>query len=277
MSQSAPQAKYRAEAIAGFEKGMSVLSKTVTTEANIEGASATFLVADTGGAVATQRGLNGKIPGRAENLNQYTATLQEYHDKPQRTRFNLYTSQGDGRRIMQEGTRKVMNRTMDNIIRAELSTTANVVDSGTASTFSMTIAQTLNTILGNANVDGDIFAAITPAVYGYMIGLDQFTSRDYIDDPKFKGVGLNKAFNWYGINWVVDTAAEGVGTSSAKCFVYSKNAIGCAVDSQNMQVLSGYNEEDDFSWARSSLFMGAKLLQGSGVWQFNHNDSALSS
>ena len=277
MSQNAPQAKYRAEVIASFEKGISVMSKTVTTEADIQGASAIFLVAGTGGATATQRGYNGKITGRADDLNQFTAPLQEYHDRVERTRFNLYTSQGDGRRIMQEGTKKVMNRTLDNLIRDELATTANVIDSGVAATFSLTTAQTLNTVLGNADADGEYYGVITPAVFGYMMGLNQFTSRDYIDDPKFKGVGMNKAFNWYGINWVVDTQANGVGTAAADCYVYSKNAIGLAVDTENMQVMSGYDEKDDYSWARCSLFAGAKLLQGSGVWKFVHNDSALSS
>ncbi len=275
MAISAPQAKYRAETIAGFEKGMSVLSKTVTTEANINGASATFLVADTGGAKAVQRGLNGKIPGRPDNLNQYTATLEEYHDKPQRTDFNIYTSQGDGRRIMQDGTRKVMNRTVDDNIRTALALTPNTLDDG-AAVMTLARVQRLTTILSNANVDGTVYAAITPAVRAYFMGLDQFTSADYINNKKFEGVQKMDAFNWYGVNWVVDTELDGIGTDDAACYIYSQNAIGHAIDTENMKVFSGYEEEDDYSWARCSAYMGSKLLQSSGVWKFRHNDSALS-
>jgi len=275
MGISAPQAQYRAETIAGFEKGQSVLSKTVTTEANIDGASATFLVADTGGATAVKRGLNGKIPGRADNLNQYTATLEEFHDKPQRTDFNIYTSQGDGRRIMQEGTRKVINRTVDINIRDALDLTPNVLSDG-AAVMTLARVQRLTTILANANVDGTVFAAITPAVRAYFMGIDEFTSADYINDKKFEGVQKMDAFNWYGVNWIVDTGIEGIGTSDASCYIYSQNAIGHAVDTENMKVLSGYEEEDDYSWARCSTYMGSKLLQSSGVWKFRHDDSALS-
>jgi hypothetical protein len=92
------------------------------TEAVIKGNQATFLVADSGGATATTRGLNGRIPARADNLNQYTATLVEWHDLVERTSFNLFASQGDGRAIMQRTSQKVINRKTDQDILGELRT-----------------------------------------------------------------------------------------------------------------------------------------------------------
>ena len=97
MSDHAYQIQYRAEFIAGFEQKQSLVRNTVTTEAVIKGNQATFLVADSGAATAVTRGLNGLIPARADNLNQYTATLIEWHDLARRTSFNLFASQGDGR------------------------------------------------------------------------------------------------------------------------------------------------------------------------------------
>jgi hypothetical protein len=49
------------------------------TEAVIKGNTATFLVADSGGATATTRGANGLIVARADDLTQTSATLQEWH------------------------------------------------------------------------------------------------------------------------------------------------------------------------------------------------------
>src|SRR5512146_1814312 len=113
MSDTAFQVQYRKEAIMGFEQGVSYLRHSVLTEAVYKGNQATFLVADSGAANPTTRGGTGLIPARADNLTQYTATLVEWNDLVRRTSFNIFASQGDGRRIMQETTRKVMNRKVD--------------------------------------------------------------------------------------------------------------------------------------------------------------------
>jgi len=57
--------------------------------------------------------------------------------------------------------------------------------------------------------------------------------------------------------------------------MYHKNAIGHAVNTGDLQSLIGYNEEQDYSWARASAFLGAKLLQNTGVCVMNHDGSAL--
>src|ERR1700704_1775494 len=113
MADSAFQIQYRQEFIAQFEQGASWLRTICTTEAVIKGNQAMFLVAGSGGATAVTRGLNGNIAPRVDSLTQVPATLIEWHDKPQRTEFNIFSSQGDGRRIMQMSTIKVMNRKID--------------------------------------------------------------------------------------------------------------------------------------------------------------------
>lgn len=81
MADSAPVIQYRKEIVAEFEEGMSWLRQTTVTEAVIKGNQATFLVAGSGGATATTRGINGLIPARADNLTQTTATLTEWNDQ----------------------------------------------------------------------------------------------------------------------------------------------------------------------------------------------------
>lgn len=277
MSQSAFQTMYRAEHIRGFEKRESLLRKSVTTEAQISGNEAVFLVADSGGATAVTRGLNGDIPTRADNLNQNTATLKEWHDVPERTKFNIFASQGDGRRIMQETCMSVINRQIDTDIHDALA--AATTTWGAATVATLTLVTKAKTILGNnfALDDDEVFAAITPAFHGYLMGLNQFTSADYINMKPFEGVSKSRAFNWYGVNWIVDAALSGVGTSSATCFMYSRKAIGHALNSEGTQTFVGYDEKNDKSWARCTEYMGSKLLQNSGVIKMLHDDSALSS
>ena len=275
MAETSFQEMFRQETIMGFEKGQSLARATVTTESEINAQQATFLVADSGGATATTRGVNGDIPTRPDNLNQYTATLVEWHDIPERTRFNIYTSQGDGRRIMQETSQKVMNRKIDDDIHTELDTATG--NWGAAAVATLTLVTKAKTKLSNAFADdAEPFALISPAFHGYLMGLNQFTSADFVNLKPFDGRSKSKAFNWYGVNWIVDAGLPGVGTASATCWMYQQVAMGHACDMEAITTAVGYDEKNDKSWARCTNFMGSKKLQDAGIVEMPHDDSALS-
>lgn len=276
MSDTAFQTMFRQEFIAGFEKRQSLVRHTTVTETEINGRDATFLVADSGGAEAVTRGVNGDIPTRPDNLNQFTARLQEWHDVPERTGFNIYASQGDGRKIMQQTCQSVINRKIDSDIHTALDAATGTW--GAAAVATLLLVTKAKTKLANAFADEDdeCFALITPAFHGYLMGLDQFTSVDYVNGKAFEGVSKSKAFNWYGLNWIVDAGLPGAGTASATCFMYSRKAIGHACDMEALSTRVGYDEKNDKSWARCSTYMGSKLLQNSGVVKMPHDDSALS-
>lgn len=272
MAETAFQTVYRDEFIAGFEQRQSLVRNTVTTEAEVKGNAAVFLVADSGSAAAVTRGVNGLIPARADNLTQNTATLAEWHDLVRRTGFNLYASQGDGRRIMQDTTMGVLNRKVDADIIAALE--AGTQDTGTAATMSLSLAMCGLTILGNNSVplDGNVSALITPAAYAYMMQTKEFASVDYVNNKPFEG-SLTQ-FRWAGVNWIVHPNLTGKGTSAEKCIMYHKSAIGHACDMASIQTAVGYDEEQDYSFARASAYMGSKLLQNTGVVIINHDGSA---
>lgn len=279
MSDTAFQTMYRQEAIAAFESSQSLLRDTVTTEAMIKGNTAVFLVAGSGGATAVTRGVDGRIPGRADDLTQNSCTLREWHDKVVKTGFNIFASQGNQREIMQRTTMGVINRKVDSDIFTELNT--GTLDTGAVQTGSLALALRAKTILGNNKVpfDGNIASAITPAFEAYLLQIPEFGNAQWVSrkpvetgETAFKdAVGF---YRWMGVNWVVHPELPGVGTAAEKCFMYHKSAIGHAANKDGMQTPVGYNDEDDYSFARASIFMGSKLLQNSGVVVINHDGSA---
>lgn len=286
MAATAFQLQYRQEFIAGFEQGQSLLRSACVTEAVIKGNQAVFLVADTGNASAVTRGVNGLIPGRSDNLNQFTATLQEWHDKPRKTGFNIFASQGDGRRIMQETTIKVMNRKIDQDILGELANTTTVANA-TSATASLALVMKAMAILGRNEVPIDeidnLFFVASPAFRAYLMQTKEFSSRDWVDmQLPFLDSGENtgstnnttKVERWAGFNWIWHPRLSGAASATEKCFAFHKNAIGHAVNTGEMDVKAGYNEEDDYYFARSTIFMGSKILQTKGVVQVNHDGSA---
>lgn len=281
MADTAYQIQYRQEWIAGFEQNESLLRQACTTESVIKGNQATFLVADSGSAEAVTRGVDGLIPGRPDNLTQNTATLVEWHDLPRKTAFNIFGSQGNQREIMQKTSRGVINRRIDKSIITQLET--GTVNTGSAVAASLTLVTRAATILQNAGVpwDSNITMIVTPAFMGYMRQTREFSSAEYVGkrpfesgDPSWRDKPI--AYFWLDMLWIVHPNLTGKGTSAEKCFAVHKSAIGHAMNIEGADIRAGYNEEQDYSWARTSAFEGAKLLQNSGVVVINHDGSALS-
>jgi len=191
----------------GFEFGVSDLRTCVTTEAVIKGNQAVFEVADSGGASAVNRGVNGLIPARADDLAQYTASLVEWHDLVRRTSFNLFASQGNGSTIMQRTTRKVMNRKIDlDIISALSLGTNHTASSGPGNVMNIATTVKALTILGNNQVpteeEDNMFFLASPAARAYLLQTPEFTKGgEYVDIKPLVGPS-RRFYRWAGFNWI---------------------------------------------------------------------------
>lgn len=276
MADTAYQTQYRDEFVAGFEQGASKFMNACVTERVISGNTATFLVADTGGREAVTRSASsGLIPSAVDNLAQVSCTLAEWHDKPRRTKFNIFASQGDGRRILQEGTRKVLNRKIDDLVIAELSAATN--DTGTAATLSLGLIAKSIAILGNEDVDvedeDNMFLAVSSAGMAYLAQIPEYMSADYVEVKGF-GNSVFKAKRWAGVNIFQSNRLSGRTTSAEKLLMWHRNSIGWAADTEGMDVDADFNREDAYYWARASIHAGAKLIQNDGVCVINHDGSA---
>ena len=279
MASTAFQTQYRNEMVATFEQQQSLLRDAVTTEVEIKGNTATFLVAGSGSATAVTRGVNGLIPARADDLTQTSVTLVEWHDLARKTGFNIFASQGNQRALMQRTTMGVINRKIDSDILAELST--GTVNTGAAVTASIGLVLKAKTILGNSDVpwDGNIWGAISPAFEAYLMQTKEFASREYVNtqptpgaDPAYRD--RPTVYRWLDVNWVVHPQL-GLGTNAEKCYLFHKSAIGHAVNAGGLQTAVGYDEEQDYSYCRVSAYFGSNVLQNSGIVVMNHDGSAL--
>lgn len=272
MADTAFQTQYRQEFIAGFEQKSSLLRDTVTTDAVIKGNSCVFLVADSGSGEATTRGVNGLIPARNDSLTQNTCTLTEWHDLVRKTGFNVFASQGNQREIMQMTSMGVLNRKIDSQIITELNTGTVTIGSSTTLP-SVSLFQNGRVKLSNASVpwDSNITLLCQPSYLAYLEQAPEFTNAQYVnirpyagsENPSWRDQPM--AYRWRNALIIEHPNLPGKGTSSEKSFLYHKTAIGHAADKSGLQTPVGYNEEQDYSWARASMYMGGKLLQNAGV------------
>lgn len=280
MVDTAFQTQYRQEFIAAFEQHQSLLRDTVTTEAVIKGNTATFLVAGSGGAETSTRGVNGLIAARSDDLTTASANLTEEHDLVRKTGFNVFASQGNQRQIMQETTLAVVNRKIDNQITT-IATTGTVTIGGSTTLPSVDLFQNARVKLSNASVpwDSNITLLCQPSFLAYLEQAPEFSSADYVNlrsyagqDPSWRDMPM--AYRWRNALIIEHPNLIGKGTSSEENYLYHKSAIGHAADTAGMQAPVGYNEEQDYSFARCTMYMGAVLLQNAGVVTITADGSA---
>jgi len=280
MADTAFQTQYRQEFISAFEQKQSLLRDTVTTEAVIKGNTAVFLVAGSNNASAQNRGVNGLISARADDLDQTSATLREWHDLVRKTDFNVFASQGNQREIMQMTTMAVINRKIDSEILTTLNT--GTVTIGSSATLpSVSLFQNARVKLSNAEVpwDSNITLCCAPAFLAYLEQTTEFSNAQYVDmrpyagqDPSWRDKPM--AYRWRNTLIIEHPNVPGVGTSSEISFLYHKSAVGHAADVAGIETPVGYNEEQGYSWARCSLKMGSALLQNTGVVVITADGSA---
>lgn len=275
MTVQAAIATYRKETVAGFEAGKSPLAAIATTkESMASGLTATFLVASSGGATAVTRGQNGLIPYGQPSNTQITATLVEKHAPFELTGFDIFASQGNQRDIMRKASYDVINRDMQDVIIAELNNATQ--DYGTG-TLTLANIQGALAILGNNDVPTEemdnMFGLLSPAALAYLMQLPTFTSHDYVDMKPLVGP-VRKMLRWGGVNWIVSSRVAGKGTNAEKLYIWHKNALGYAVNMGEDKIFIGYDEKQDTSWTRATVYHASKILQNSGIVKITHDGSA---
>lgn len=269
-TETAYQIQYRQEFVLGFERRQSLLRGTVTSEAVLKGSSAVFNVVDSNGETTTTRGVNGLIQAFGNHNTQNTCTLSEQHALGKITGFNVFASQGNQTAQLQANQMAKLNRKIDDQIITELYTGTQYAGLAAETMTLSKVAHAL-AIIGNNDVpiDGDIYGLLSPAAYSYMLQVQEFANSDYVAVKPL--AGRMREFYWAGVNWIVHTGLASPGTASEKAIVYHKTAIGHAVDAKQLDIAAGYDGEQQYSWARASGFMGAKLLQNNGVVIIRHD------
>ncbi|MEN3146127.1 phage capsid protein [Neorhizobium sp. IRAMC:178] len=263
------------EWVVAFQRGETYLKESVTTEEVLSGLTAKFALQAAAGRM-TSRGTNGLIPSRNRTDTQPTVTLEEKHSKETRTGFDVFTAPANVREAMQNAGANAAAREIDYTIIDALATATNQYNSGSAIT--LTYGKTVDALSelfeADVMVGNQITCLWTPKAWARLLTFQEFKSADYVDEKVLVGMTLDRPKIWLGAKHIMHNGLPGKGTATASNFIFAKPAVGHAIAQDNIQVGVGYNDEDDYSFSRHTIFDGATILQQAGVIEVVTDDTA---
>lgn len=275
MSYQITRDQYRDEWIVAFQRGETYLKDSVTKEIMISGLNAKFALQGAAGRMTT-RGTNGLIPSRNRTDTQPSITLAEKHSLETQTGFNVFTAAADLRQAMQNAGAMTAAREIDYTILDALSAATNSYNSGTAIT--LTYGKTvdvLSDLFENDVMSGNEITCLwTPKAWARLLTFEEFASSEFVDVKPLVGMAGDRPRVWLGAKHIMHTGLTGMGTATATNYVFAKPAVGHAISTGDIQVAAGYNDEQDYSYSRHTVFDGAVILQQAGVIKVVTDDTA---
>tara|TARA_R110000787_G_scaffold72733_4_gene162159 strand:- start:4668 stop:5549 length:882 start_codon:yes stop_codon:yes gene_type:complete len=282
---TAPLVVYRNEIELAFNRRKTLLFGSVSTQFQAKGHQAVFQVADADLTYAVKRGANGLIPSETFSQEQLTATMEIQFAKDTRTIEDAMGSQGDIVSTMVEAAAGKIARSIDKVITDTLDTaTQTMFNANPLSTIGLNVFTSLKAQLTKARVpsDGSIYCVIQPSVEAQLYNLPSFASSLMVNTKPIPGADLDwkdeiKMYNWLGINFIVLPDLPGQGTASETNYIYHKRSVGLAADVSGGSpiVSTGYNEENAYHFVNADFYMGAKVIQNTGIIKFFSNGENL--
>lgn len=285
-SPTGPLVIYRNDITMGFNRREKLLYNSVLTQFQARGYQAVFEVADTNSDYAVKRGANGYIPASTFTQNQYTTTMEIQFAKDIRNKEDILGSQGDIERVMTEAAIGKINRSIDKVILDQLDTaTQTAWSSAPLTSVSIDTFAGLKALLARNKVpsDGNIFCVIQPSVEAQLYKLPGFanslwTGKMPINMADVAWKDKPRMYNWLDINFICMPGLTGAGTTSETNYFYHKNSLGLAtaLDGQGTPtVAAGYDEKDAFYYVNADFYMGAKVIQDTGIYKFYSDGTSL--
>ena len=271
-----------------FQRKGSYLKDSVRLKDNIIGSTAVFQKIGTGIAVTKAR--HGTITPMNQTHTAPSTTLADFYagdwvDKLDEAKINI-----NERDVIASGGAMALGRKVDEQITTVLDTTTQSVITLTVTSKATVLATAIefaeSAWANDVPNDGEVYCIVTPRYWSQLMTLDQFQREEYVsaDGMAFKqGPSIGKARwkEWQGIKWKMQTGLPGAGTTTAKCFLYHKTAVGYAIAQSAGNIAGNDSVAADITWHgdRAAHFVNhmmsgnAVMIDDTGVIEGNLNDT----
>lgn len=281
--------QYEREAFQTFQRRGAYLLPTVTKKSGVKGSALIFQVMGQG--VATTKSRHGTITPMNVTHTPVTLTLADFYAGDWADKLDLEKLNIDERGELQKAAAAGLGRKIDNQILTELDSTTQTAVTVTVTSFAairsgfLTAVRTL--MSNNVQFDGDVWGVFTPILWAQLMSVDQFIRADYngpsdlpfVDGPRENWQGRFRS--WLGVHWQAHTDCPGIGSATAKGFVYHRSAVGYGY-SVLVEGMDSSMQRTDITWHgdRQAWFIAqcmsgeCQLIDDLGVIETNHDDTA---
>lgn len=271
-----------------FQRMGGYLRGCVRFKPDVLGKSTTFQ--KLGKGMATTKARHGVITPMNQDHTAVECTLSDFYagdwvDKLDEAKTNI-----DERMAIAKSGAFALGRKVDDQIITSLDGTSQTIVTVTVTSYAA-IRNGLIEMVENMNEldvpdDGERYGLLTPRLWSQAMTVKEFASSDWVGPNGMaftEGVptGTARFKEWMGVKWRMHTGLPGVGTATAKSFVWHKSAVGYATGKFAGNIASAESVAADITWHgdRAAHFVnhmmsgGAVLIDDSGVIEANSNDT----
>lgn len=255
-----------------FQREGGALRGSVRTKSGIIGESTTFQ--KIGKGVATTKARHGTITPMNQDHTAHTATLVDFYagdwvDRLDEAKINI-----DERMAIAQGGAWALGRKVDDQIIAllngttESTITVTVTSAAAVRNGLLELVEALND--NDVPNDGRRYGLLSPRMWTRAMGVEEFSSADYIGAnglPFTEGVPAFGGWkSWNGVLWNQHTAVPGKGSATSNSYVWHRNAVGYATGAHAGNVADSEAVAADITWHgdRASHFVN-HMMSGGGV------------
>jgi hypothetical protein len=280
-------ADYTADVHLVFQREGSMLRSGVFAKDNIVGSTAYFEKLGTG--TATTKSRHGEITPMNATHTQPSCTIVDFFAGDWVDLLDEAKTNIDARMAYARSGAYALGRKVDSQITVVLDATTQSTITLAVTSYAAILAGLLTFVEAlDANSvpnDGQRYAAITPRMYAQAMTVTSFSSADFVGSnglPFSEGApGHRRWKDWMGVKWAMHPDLPGQGTSTAKCFVWHKSALGYASGKHAGNVAANEAVTADITWHgdRASHFVNhmmsgeACMIDDTGVIEGNLNDT----
>ena len=271
-----------------FQREGTMLLPAVRWSKDVVGSTEVFQVLGTG--AATTKARHGNVTPMNQSHTTATATLADFYagdyvDALDEAKLNI----GEQDAIVRTGAQALGRKIDDQIFVALDATTQSAITWTTTSEYNirkalLDMAEAL--YQNNIPNDGRCYGALSTKGWAMAMTVREFSSSDWVTAegrPFDKGAPMfGRWKEWMGIKWSMHTGVPGHNTSSAKPFVWHKDAIGYASGKHPKNFANRGSVVADITWVgeKAAHFVnhmmsgGAVLIDDLGVIEGALDDTA---
>lgn len=263
MSLSIDQAfvkQFEADVHLAYQQTGTKLRSTVRSKNGVIGASTVFQKVGRGTAETKER--HELVPVMNLTHTAIECLLADYYAGDWVDALDELKTNIDERRVVASAGAYALGRKTDELIIDAMSNATKIVGAGTTG-LTKTLILSAVEYLNEKDIpdDGRRFCVVGVKQWNELLGLEEFTSADYVGNGAL--IGGFETKKWLGINWVLH---NGLPEDDGKrdCFMYHASAIGHA-SGQDVKTDISWNGERAAHFVCNSMSQGAALIDNDGI------------